>query len=146
MARFHYQQDAELSPNGGDFSKVYFSADLQKVVLLPRLDMFKIIIFCLRITAFNESFVFLGGLSTEKSYALLWHEGISERKKKNIISAYRNFFESKRDCFEITIWTDNCTGQHANSGKKNVKYSPWMFRTFTSMNIIHLNINKKKTR
>lgn len=113
-ARKYYQQDAELSKSSENSSKAFFSADLQKVVLLPRLEMFKIAIFCPRIIDFNESFVPVGSSTREKPYAVLWHEGISGRKKEDIISAYRAFFESKRDCTEITVWTDNCTGQNKN--------------------------------
>ncbi|CAH2107818.1 unnamed protein product [Euphydryas editha] len=83
------------------FFQVYFSAELQKVV--PRLDIIKIAIFCPRIIAFNESFVPLAQ-AKKKLNAVLWYEGVSRRKKEDIISAYRYFFfESKRDCTEITI-------------------------------------------
>lgn len=89
--------------------------------MLPRMDMFKIDMFCPRIIAFNESFLPLGpSTNYSKPFAVLWHEAVSGRKQEDIISASRAFFLSKRDCSEITVWVDNCSSQNKN----------WAFFTF----------------
>ncbi|KAH9641501.1 hypothetical protein HF086_017837 [Spodoptera exigua] len=100
-ARKCYQEDVDLSTKFTE--KAFYSADLQKVIMLPRIDMFKAAIFCPRIIAFNESFVPLGPTkSTSQPFAAIWHEAISGRKQEDII----NFI----DCIQL-----------ANSGKVTVK-------------------------
>lgn len=97
-----------------------FSLDLQKVIMLPRLNMFKAVIFCPRIIAFNESFVPIGGSKDNgqpkfwKPEAAIWHEAISGRLKEDIISAFFKFFVSKHDLPEIILWLDNCASQNKN--------------------------------
>ncbi|KAF2895817.1 hypothetical protein ILUMI_10358 [Ignelater luminosus] len=75
---------------------VCFSADLEKVIMLPRVDMFKREVFCQRIIVFNESFVpvdetfelnflrmkFLG--SVKHSLTISHFPGISEQRKQQI--------------------------------------------------------------
>lgn len=93
---------------------LYFSGDLQKVIMLPRLDMFKSVLFTQRIIAFNESFVPIGKNSTQKPFAVIWHETSAGRKKEEIISAYFQFFLYHRDQKDIVLWIDNCSGQNKN--------------------------------
>ncbi|KAK4882665.1 hypothetical protein RN001_005984 [Aquatica leii] len=53
-SREMYKSEAENNfPQG----TVCFFVDLEKVIMLPRIDMFKRVVFCQRIIAFNESFV-----------------------------------------------------------------------------------------
>lgn len=52
-----YRCDAELDRNENDMC---FSADLQKVIMLPRMEQYKTAIFTPRIIVFNESFVPVG--------------------------------------------------------------------------------------
>lgn len=87
-----------------------------KVTMLPRLDMFKKVIFCPRAVFFNESFVPLGGKKKNicQPFAALWHEGISGRDAKDFVSAIYKFLLSKRDLQEITLWLDNCSAQNKN--------------------------------
>ena len=47
----------------GSSQRSVFSAELEKVVMLPRLDMFINVFFAQRIIAFNKSSVPLGGVS-----------------------------------------------------------------------------------
>ncbi|KAG5866606.1 hypothetical protein JTB14_035084 [Gonioctena quinquepunctata] len=54
-ARQEYRKDGETNVTGTE--KLTVAADLQKVIMLPRADMFKEVIFTPRIIAFNESFV-----------------------------------------------------------------------------------------
>lgn len=112
--RIEYKKDVELSLI--DKNHIYYSVDLQKVIMLPRIDQYKSAIFCPRIIAFNESFVPLGKSKDHENvpYAVLWNETISGRRQEDIISAFRTFFVSKRDAKEIFIWADNCAAQNKN--------------------------------
>lgn len=86
-----------------------------KVIMLPRCEMYKEIIFTPRIICFNESFVPLGKQSpSNKPVAAVWHEGVAGRSKSDIISTFYNFFLLHRDAREITIWLDNCAAQNKN--------------------------------
>lgn len=114
--RMAYQKDVErankLEPNQTTFLAV--SADLQKVIMLPRIDMFKRVLFQRRISVYNESFVPLGSQKKHFPLAVLWHEGIAGRKQEEIMSAFHNFLKSNRDVQQIIIWADNCTSQNKN--------------------------------
>lgn len=96
-----------------DGETVCYSADLQKVIMLPRMESIKSVVFCPRLIAFNESFV---PVRTSKvpPIAVLWHEAISGRKKEDILSSFRMFFMEVRDAKNITLWLDNCAGQNKN--------------------------------
>lgn len=90
-SREEYQRDKEQGLTDKDC--IYFSVDLQKVIMLPRMDQFKTAIFCPRVITFNESFVPLGGNNgTNVPYAVLWNETVSGRSQEDIISAFRSFF------------------------------------------------------
>ena len=89
------------------------SFDLQKVIMLPRMDQFKTSIFTRRLCLFNETFaevgkdLIYGDVETKgkknpesrknktKTYkqnnAIIWHEGSSRRKDEDIASAYHKF-------------------------------------------------------
>ncbi|XP_022160539.1 uncharacterized protein LOC111026717 [Myzus persicae] len=54
-ARSLYQEHAKNNYN--DEKSIYFSVDLQKIIMLPRLDTFKKVLFIKRIVAYHESFV-----------------------------------------------------------------------------------------
>nr|CAI5842452.1 unnamed protein product [Callosobruchus analis] len=95
-------------------NEIIISADLQKVIMLPRAEMFKEIIFIPRIIVFNESFVPVGKAKCTKPLAVLWHEGVAKRNKEEIISAFYAFFRKNRDVEHITIWLDNCSAQNKN--------------------------------
>lgn len=94
----------------------YYALDIMKITMLPRLDMFKKVIFCPRAVFFNESFVPLGGKKKNicQPIASLLHEGISGRDAKDFVSAIYKFLLSKRDLQEITLWLDNCSAQNKN--------------------------------
>jgi len=104
------------------------SVDLQNVIMLPRMESFKSVLFCPRLIAFNESFVPLGK-STRKPLAVIWHEAISGRKQEDIISTFHAFFEENRNFEEIDIWLDNCASQNKN----------WLFFSYL-VYIINSNI------
>jgi len=112
-ARKQYRWDADENRSS---HRVLFSADLEKVVMLPRIDMFKTVLFTRRIIAFNESFVPVGGKQSLKPMAVIWHEAVAGQKKEDIISVFHEFFTACRDTEHIVLWLDNCTGQNKNWG------------------------------
>lgn len=111
-SREEYRRDTQRT----DEDTIYYSTDMQKVIMLPRLEMFKQVLFTPRIIAFNQSFVPLGNISvTSKAVAVLWHEAIAGRKKEDVTSAYYKFLTSYgRDNKNIILWADNCSGQNKN--------------------------------
>lgn len=111
-ARKLYKEHAEMTFDNDTFC---VSADLQKVIMLPRMDMFKAVIFTRRLTAYNESFVPVGKKQRKRQpFAVLWHEAITTRKKEDLISAFYQFFLHNRDVKNIIIWLDNCSAQNKN--------------------------------
>lgn len=111
-SRKEYNIDKTVSPTD---KCIYYSVDLQKVIMLPRMDQYKVSIFCPRIIAFNESFVPLGSSKNENlPFAVLWNDTISGRNQEDIISAYRAFLIHKRDIENIVLWADNCAAQNKN--------------------------------
>jgi len=86
---------------------VTVSADLQKVIMLPRAEMFKKLIFTSRLIAYHESFVPVGSKSLINRLACIWHEGTTVRNKEDIISIFYKFLKKHRDVPNIQIWLDN---------------------------------------
>lgn len=105
------------------------SADLEKVIMLPRIDVFKKVVFTQRIVVYNESFVPSKTLKNNKPFAALWHEGISGRSKEAIISTFYSFMLHNRDVEHFVFWLDNCSSQNKN----------WAFLSFL---IYVINSNK----
>jgi len=111
-SRQEYRNDS--ATENCNSSHVMFSADLQKVIMLPRMESIKTVLFTRRIVAFNDSFVPLGYKTTEKPVAVLWHEAVAGRKKEDIVSAFHAFLLARRDAKSVTLWLDNCAGQNKN--------------------------------
>lgn len=84
--------------------------------MLPRVDMFKEVIFTPRVIAFNESFVPVGSNNKIKTCAVLWHEATSGRSKSDITCAFHRFLLLNRDAQNIIFWLDNCSAQNKNWG------------------------------
>ena len=111
------EYDAEKLKAKTDKETVYLSADLQKVVLLPRMPSYKKCIFTTRLITFNMTFAPIGDFGVHhniKALGLLWHEEIMGRKDEDITSAYWKMFFSRqfRDILRFVIWADNCGGQN----------------------------------
>ncbi|KAG5868844.1 hypothetical protein JTB14_012781 [Gonioctena quinquepunctata] len=109
-ARAAYQKDKFQK----DKKMMCYSVDLQKVIMLPRMDQYKIVLFTPRIVIFNGSFVPVGEQKHLNAVAAIWHEGIAGRKKKDIISSFHAFFLKNRDAQTVTLWLDNCSAQNKN--------------------------------
>jgi len=71
-------------------------------------------LFTIRILAYNESVVPAGGNKHIFPFACVWHEGISGRKKEDLVSTFYSFFLHYRDAQKLTIWLDNCSSQNKN--------------------------------
>ncbi|XP_031327380.1 uncharacterized protein LOC116160352 [Photinus pyralis] len=110
-SREHYRDDGKQPEEAG---KVMYCADLEKVIMLPRLETFKTAIFTSRITVYNESFVPIGKKKNSKTFAAVWHDALFKRSKDEIISAFYQFVLMKRDAVKITLWLDNCSAQNKN--------------------------------
>lgn len=79
-AEYEKMKKTQLSTNS-----LCVSIDLQKVIMLPRLDMSKLIIFYKRLVAYNQSFVPVGKWTGDRGpIAVVWNEAISCRKKEDI--------------------------------------------------------------
>ncbi|KAG5875757.1 hypothetical protein JTB14_022466 [Gonioctena quinquepunctata] len=104
-----YQEQARSSFSAGT---ICVSVDLQKIIMLPRIDTFKKIIFVQRLTTYHESFVPLGKNSNLPPFAVVWNESISGRNKEDIISTFYAFLLSQRDANRIIFWLDNCSSQN----------------------------------
>ena len=86
------------------------SADLQKVIMMPRMPGLKQCIFTKRLVTFNETFAPVGE-GRGKAVGVLWHEAIMGRGADDIASTYIALLRSPRfrDTNEFVIWVDNCS-------------------------------------
>ncbi|XP_072940560.1 uncharacterized protein [Epargyreus clarus] len=117
-ARQEYKKDVnKQNTSNMNPETAYFSADLEKVIMLPRIEQFKIVMFCPRIIIFNESFVPIGDKKRNpvcQTFAAIWHEAVSGRKMSDIASCFKAFLHANRDLKHIVIWLDNCASQNKN--------------------------------
>lgn len=108
MVRNNYQADAKIKDN----STRVFAADMQKVVLLPRMPNTKETFFNSRLITFNETFAAMQ--KSTNHIIVLWHEAIASRRSEEVASAFIKFLKSNRDVEKVIVWMDNCTGQNKN--------------------------------
>lgn len=117
-ARELYQKHANAE---FDSKTICISADLEKIIMLPRMEVFKKVLFTHRLTTYNETFVPVG---TKQKHvlpvAVLWHEAIRGRGKEELISTFFSFFLQYRDTQHFIVWLDNCAAQNKN----------WAFMSF----------------
>lgn len=113
-ARDLYQLHAEIASATEDV--IFYSIDMEKVIMLPRLDTYKQALFTRRISTYNETFAPIGSFNKPNKpvIAVLWHEGVASRKQEQVISAYNQFFVQMRDSKHIVLWLDNCSNQNKN--------------------------------
>lgn len=74
VSRELYKEDKERSGQLKD--EIIYSMDMQKVIMLPRLDMFKSVVFAKRLSVYNETFAPVGSSKKSKIVPVLWHEAI----------------------------------------------------------------------
>lgn len=112
VSRTHYESFKNIP---WSTELVTVSVDLQKIIMLPRMEQYKQVLFAQRLVAYNLSFVPLGKITTEKRpMAVLWHEAIAGRKKEQIISGFYAFLLQNRDVKNIRFFLDNCSAQNKN--------------------------------
>ena len=101
-ARKEYKDDSKSQhlPN-----EIYTSADLQKVIMLPRMDDFKTAIFSRRLTVFNETFAELG--TGKCDFAALWNEAIAGRQDEDLASTFHAYLIKVRDMDKVVFWLEN---------------------------------------
>lgn len=110
--RINYRDDRDCEADL-DEEKMY-SADLQKVIMLPVMPGLKKAIFCKRIVMFNETFAPLGGKRNGKATGVIWHEGIRGRTGQDVASVFVTFLRKQEEAKYVTIWLDNCSAQGKN--------------------------------
>ena len=86
-----------------------FTADMQKVILLPKLTS-KEHVFVSRLVLFNETFASLDG---NDDLLILWHEGVAGRSAQVVATIYLKCMEVTSDK-KYLFWADNCSGQNKN--------------------------------
>ncbi|KAJ8677726.1 hypothetical protein QAD02_013513 [Eretmocerus hayati] len=140
-ARDKYRRQVQESYVMGDTA--FYSADLEKVTYLPRMDCFKSALHCPRVHAFNQTFAPLGNRREEAPvFACVWHDGIAGRKKEEIMSAFHQFFLYHRDKKKIVLWLDNCGGLNKNWALfSSLVYMPG--HTFMSADSFHADVERK---
>ena len=116
QSRQAYIDDAS---NVNNNATSFFSVDLQKVIMLPRLPGVKTVAFTKRIIAYNLICAPLGNKKkvsqkTMRTYAATWHEAEGGRSASEIASGYKYFIEHHRDVANFIFWADNCSVQNKN--------------------------------
>ena len=116
ISREMYKADVKVNQNSED--AYIFSMDMQKVIMLPHMPGLKTALFTRRILMINQTIAPLGGIKSGcgQPIGYLWHEGIQGRNDEDVASAVVKFLSSEllRDCLDVMIWADNCSGQNKN--------------------------------
>ena len=99
-ARVKYREHVDKISENDEVSN---SLDLQKVIMLPRSEMFKSVIICVRLIVYNETFVSLDVKKRLQPISVLWHEAIRGKKKADIISTFYKFLLIERDAKKIIL-------------------------------------------
>jgi hypothetical protein len=109
--RARQEYKAEQSKRHDDHQ--VYSADMQKIMMLPRMPGVKTAVFTRRIIAFHETFAPVGKGSTRPPLGTIWHEGVGGRQGEEVASTFIAAMRHPelRDCKALTLWCDNCTGQ-----------------------------------
>ena len=126
-SREEYRNDADSFPEDDVF---YVSADMQKVIMLPRLPGMKTSLFTRRMILYHETYApLVHSKETRKKWAtekkqirrikptgIIWHERLQGRYAEDVSSTVLKFLRHPkyRDAKRIVIWADNCTGQLKN--------------------------------
>jgi len=92
--------------------KLAFTADLQKILLLPRLPTHKVAIFCPRLIVMNETFASVGG--KKDNINVVWNESTAGRSAKEVSCAFMKFLKIIDSEEHLSLWLDNCSAQNKN--------------------------------
>ena len=126
-SREAYRKDADTYPTDNVF---YVSADMQKVIMLPRWPGLKTAVFTWHIILYHETYApLIPSKETKKKWkeekrprrqikplGIIWHEGIQGRYDEDVSSTVlKCLHDSKyQEAREMVIWADNCVGQLKN--------------------------------
>jgi len=94
---------------------MYYSVDLEMVIMLPRLEAFKNAIFTTRLSAYNETFAPVGQASKSQPIVpVLWHEGTKKGMQATSPALFLKKFvcEFLRDVKSLVLFVDNCSAQN----------------------------------
>ena len=95
-------------------TRLVYTANLQKVSMLPCMEMFKEVAFCGRLVARNHSFVPADGSApTKPVVANIWHKAKAGRTALEMATSMLAFLTNDPlpEADKITIWLDNCSYQ-----------------------------------
>jgi len=114
LSRTKYQEDAAK-----DTDTIHLSADMQKVLLLPRMPSLKSCFFLKKLVVFHETFAPIG--SSKKNgkkprvLSCLWNESISGRNACDVASSFEKALTFyMQNTSKVVIWADNCSAQNKN--------------------------------
>ena len=127
-SRKAYRADADKYPVPNEH---FVSADMQKVIMLPRMPGCKTAQFTRRITMYHETFAPLvptdevklqwkaegrRPVKPKKPIGMIWNESIQGRNDEDVASAVKKFLyhQNYEGATEIILWVDNCAGQIKN--------------------------------
>ena len=139
-----YHKDRDYAEKFRERDEMLITVDMQKVILLPRLEQYKRCLFTRRVVAINQSFVPIGTQKGEKPRGVLWHEAICGRNDEDVASAFFKVLTlpENRDVRKWTMWLDNCSGQNKCwtlytmladvINRKDVYFSSLKLKYFTS--------------
>jgi len=111
------RENYTLAVSKNDPETSYFSIDMQKILMLLHLPGLKTALFTRRIILINQSIAPLHSfkVSGNAPRGFLWHEGIQGRNDEDVASVVIKFLKTyPRDCKNVVIWCDNCSGQNKN--------------------------------
>ena len=126
--RTEYRADRDREWNGGE--QIY-SADFQKVIMLPATPGLKRRFSVKRIVMFNETFATVGGKKNGDSTGVLWHEGIRGRTGRDVASVFVTFLRKLQESKHVTLWLDNCSAQGKNW---------WLYTALVQVNRVYGNL------
>ena len=109
--RKSYEKDADRA------TLLVYTSNLQKVSMLPRVEIIKEAAFCGRLVALNHSFVSAVGSALRKPVvANIWHEAIAGRTASDMATSMLAFLtnDALPEADKITIWLDNSSYQNKN--------------------------------
>ena len=95
-ARERYREEKNRELEGNE--KVV-SVDMQRVIMLARFPVLKVVIFSKHIVVSNETFTPVSGSQNgkDKATGVLWHEGIRGRPAADVASTFVSFFRKNWD-------------------------------------------------
>lgn len=112
QARAEYKKDGAEVKAG-----VVVSADMQKVMMLPRIPGCKSVCFTQRVTTYHETFAPVGqymATNVVPTESFIWHDAEFGRKAFDVAAVFTHALMKDRNYDTIVYYQDNCSGQNKN--------------------------------